>query len=245
MDAIHIPQRRDLTREGEDRRPRWQRWAEQNLQTGWRLVIRHGHGDAWWERGVQRTTVSYRRACEVERLLGTEPAPATLPDVPALPGRKPVTPPGNAHCYLPYTDAVTGVTIRTAFDPEIVAGALDLWCAGTPESGFYTRSGVAFTNVRMWARKLGRTRTVPVLTKPDAPPAKGTGLVYHDAQTGRSIGVRYPPALVGRALALFRSGHTRVAAAEACGVPATALTNWCNRLGIHRRRCRTPQPLLP
>lgn len=236
-----VPQRRDLS-EDVDRRPRWMRWAEQNLQTGWRLVIRHARGDAWWERGVQRTTISYHRACEIERVLGTEPARATLPDLPEPSERKPVTPPPGLRTF-PYTDAETGVTIRTTFAPEIVRDAVEIWCKGHPESGFYARSGLPYSTVYSWARQLGRTRT-PRPT-PEANAARGLSLVYHDAATGRAIGVRYPPSVVGRALALYREGQTCDEAAKTTGVPATALRNWCTRLGIRRRARRAPQDLVP
>ena len=144
-----------------------------------------------------------------------------------------------------YTDPVSGVTMRTKTPARVVGEAMALYRTGAPMADIETATGVHPSTIAEWVSRLGVTHRQPVKRPAEAHASRGMGLVYHDAETGRTIRVRYPPSLVGRALALFRDGHTHAEAAEIAGVPATALRNWCTRLGIRRRARRALQDLVP
>jgi len=160
-----------------------------------------------------------------------------------------------------YTDPVSGVTMRTKTPSSVVGKAMALYRGGAPMAEIGAASGVHPSTIAEWVSRLGVTPRQPVkrlpktsakrppenaAKRPPKRPRKNPGLVYRDAETGRAIGVSYPPSAVGHALALFRDGHTYAEAAEAAGVPFTALKNWCNRLGVRRRPRRAPQdPTLP
>lgn len=63
-----------------DDRPRWVRFAEQQVASGWRLVLSEAEGRAWWSRGDATQLVTLERARQIAALGFTAPAPVINAD---------------------------------------------------------------------------------------------------------------------------------------------------------------------